>query len=127
MIRQAIMQLVEAQGFTLPIAYPNVNFDPVALNLSQWLEVEVFENEPVDRSIANDGTVTARGIVQISVCTRPGLGLVQADSVAEQIIQTFPKGTRIQGDVKVTRAPWRMSDIVTDDRAKIPVSISYSS
>lgn len=119
------MQLVSDAGFGVPISWPGVNFTPP--NTGNWVEVTLFENEPTNYGIANDDEESPRGILQVTACGRPGRGLVALNTLAEQIQAAFPKGARIEGQIRVTRQPWRLGDITEDDRVKIPVSISYSS
>lgn len=119
------MQLVSDAGFSEPISWPGVNFTPP--DSGNWIEVRLFENEPTNYGMANDATETDRGLLQLAACGRPGKGMVALDTLARSIQAAFPKGTSIEGSVRVTRQPWRLGDIVEDDRVKIPVSIYYSS
>lgn len=124
-IRAALMQLVNDAGLGVLVSWPGVNFTPP--DTGNWLEVRLFENEPTNYGMANDATETDRGILQVAAVGRPGTGIIALDTLAQSIQAAFPKGTQILGPIRVTRQPWRLGDIVEDDRVKIPVTIYYSS
>jgi hypothetical protein len=122
--RAAVFAKIAAAGFTVPVAYPGVTFTPP--DKGNWLEVALFENEPVEPGVGYVSHVFPRGILQITACGRNGKGMVGLESLANQIQTAFPRGLVLQDDVRVTRAPWRMGDITDNDKVMIPVSISYS-
>lgn len=146
-LRFAMMKAVADAAFGVPVAWPGIDFDPP--NEGAWIEATLFENDPVDLAIANNGTVLDRGILQLAACGRPGAGFMDLDDLARRIQAAFPKGTKItplprdgvvldldfttetyqvldaSKTVKVTRHPWRLGDITTDTKLLIPVSIPY--
>lgn len=121
--RTAFMQAIQAANLGYPIAWPGVNFTPPATGI--WLEVSLFENDPLQPGLANDAPISERGILQVTACNRPGTGFVTLASAASAVIAAFPKGKRIEGSVKVNRTPYRMGDITDDDKLMIPVRIEY--
>lgn len=106
----------------LPVSYPGLPFTPPASGY--WLEVQWFPNETQNYGIAFDGPSVLRGFGQVSVCTRPGTGLVKPMDLAGLVIETFDKGTRI-GDALVYRKPWASSVIQDNERLMIPVTIMW--
>jgi len=106
-----------------PIAWPGVNFTPPGSGI--WLDVTVFENDPLQDFLANDGPSLAVGLLQVMVVDRPGRGSLAADTAASAVMSALPKGTRISTSAKVNRHPYRMSDDVTDDKLTVPVTIPY--
>jgi hypothetical protein len=109
-------------AFYVPIAYPGVTFTPP--DKGHWLEVEIFENEPIEL-LANDAPVTPRGIIQITACTRNGKGMIELEKLANQVLAAFPKGTRFDGAIKAVKAPARRTSITDDDKLYMPVDIEY--
>jgi len=119
-----VLAKIESSGFTDQIAYPGIKFDPA--NLTQWIEVDILENGFDDFDTENDGQKTERGILQISAVCKPGSGIVILDALAKTIQTKFPKGTILCDKIRVTKHPYRMDVITTDDRLIMPVSINYS-
>jgi len=122
-LRTELMQQIQAAGFSIPIAWPGVNFTPPASGT--WIEVTLFENEPLQPGLASDAVVHQVGILQINVTNRPGQGFVGIEATANQVIAAFPKGTRIGVHGKVTRTPYKQSGITEGDKIMIPVRIEY--
>jgi hypothetical protein len=120
--RAAVQTKIAAAGFTVPIAYPGVTFTPP--DKGSWLEVEIFENEPVELT-ANDAPISARGIIQITACTRNGKGMIELETLANQVLAAFPKGTRFAGAIKAVKAPARRTSITDADKLYLPVDIEY--
>lgn len=122
-LRGALMQQIVDAGFTQPIAWPGVNFTPP--NSGLWLQVALFENQPLQPGLSNTAGVGLRGILQITACGRPGLGYAALDTLAESVIAAFPKGKPVLSASRVTRTPYKMGDVTTDDRLMLPVRIDY--
>lgn len=107
-----------------PIAWPHINFTPPDTGI--WLEVMVFDNDPLQDFLANDGPVLSTGFLQVTVFDRPGRGSLPADTAAQAVIAALPKGTRIGTSARVNRHPYRMSeDDTTGDKLTVPVTIPY--
>ena len=122
-IRTELMKLVQAAGFTQPIAWPGVNFTPPSSGA--WLQVSLFENEPLQPGTANTAAVGLRGTLQISACGRPGTGFAALDTLADSVIAEFAKGTPVLSASRVIRTPYKLGDITADDKLMIPVRIEY--
>lgn len=83
----------------------------------------MFPNEP--RNLTIDGDLAEQiGFFQVTVCFRPGTGIVQPMMTAEAVIATFPKGTDL-GPVKVRMRPWLAPTVTASSYLFIPVTIPY--
>lgn len=109
----------------LAVAYPGVTFDPP--DNAVWLELRLFPNETQQYGLAVDGPKAHRGFVQVSVCKRPGTGVLDLTSLAGVIVDTWlPMGT-VLGLARVYRAPW-LSAVVEDNQRGVhfvPVTVPY--
>lgn len=106
---------------SLPIAWPGIKFTPP--NNGMWFEVRHFPNEP-NHFPWGDGKQEYIGFLQVSVFTRPNLGLFGAMDEAEKIVAHFSKETAF-GPVVVSRTPYLLSPIAEDTHIQIPVTIQY--
>ena len=122
-IEEAFFSAVKDSGINLPIAYPGMNFTPPTKG--QWLEVSVFRNEPANQPLANKRGVE-QGIMQITVCGRPGSGMVPLRNTALNILAAFPKGFLFASYHRIVNNPYMLSLITESDKIMLPVSMSYS-
>lgn len=106
----------------LDVAYPGLKFDPP--DTGMWLELTWIPNEPVNYGMANEGPRLLQGLAQVSVCYRPGTGIVDGLRVAGQVITEFEKGTTFAG-VRVERRPWVANVIETPERVAHPVTVPW--
>lgn len=106
----------------MQVGYPGVGFDPPSEG--DWLEVKWFPNETQNYGLENDAPSLKQGFGQISICTRPGDGIVPSLTLAEQVIAYFPKGTVLDG-VRVYRKPWASSVLEEPDKVSIPITIMW--
>ena len=125
MIESDFFAMVAAKFPALPVAYPGVSFEPPS-GAKYWLECDVFENKPIGTGLANDSRKIPRGIVQVTVCTRPGAGVVGLREMAEKVAASFHKGTVFSGNIRTNDHPEVLRRITQDDRIMLPVSMSYS-
>lgn len=108
----------------LPIAWPGIKFEPPATGM--WLEMMYIPIEPENYSWDADGCVNARGLFQVSVFYRPGVGQIKPSAIADLIINHFHKGFFFIGNVGVNKKPWQSASVTDSDRLFIPVSIPFA-
>lgn len=107
----------------LPVSYPGVGFDPPASG--SWLEVQWFPNKPENYGLANDGPTLLQGFAQLSVCQRPGGGIVSGLELVDLVIEAFPKGTVLHGGIKIYERPG-VSQVIQDPaRLAYPVTMRW--
>lgn len=106
----------------VPVLYPGVNAVPP--DDGTWLEASYFPNETVNYGTPDNGPFLYQGILQVSVCERPGSGIVDGLSIADAVVAAFKKGTVI-GPASIQREPWVSNVLIEDDRLMFPVSIPY--
>jgi hypothetical protein len=107
----------------MPASYPGIGFDPPSAGM--WLECQWFPNETQNYGIGNEGPSLLQGFGQLSVCYRPGGGIVPGLAVADLIIAAFGKGTVLYEGIKVYRKPWTSSVIQDPERVMHPVTIPW--
>ena len=92
-----------------------------------WLQPGYFPNEPIDRIWDNDACVETRGFFQVLVYfrVRPDLGQIKPSTLADALIDHFPKGLEL-GPVRVRKRPYQSPMIVEDaSKSYIPVTVPY--
>lgn len=122
-IEEAFFESVAANFPLLDISYPAVNFTPP--NSGIWLEVTTFRNEPANQPLGNTRGVD-QGIMQITVCRRPGLGMIGLRDAANEVLAAYPKGYTFASYHRIVNNPYMLSLIVEPDKIMLPVSMSYS-
>ena len=110
-----------ALGYDL--AVPAVDFTPPAEGY--WLELNHFPNRGRDEGLAYDSSFVPEGIIQVNVFGRPGVGIIQAGNIVEQVLALFPKGETLSGSVRVIRQGYSTDRIDMEDRFMIPVVFEY--
>lgn len=111
-----------AAAVGLQCAFPGVPFEPPASGA--WLELQWFPNQTQNYGIADDGPSLLQGFGQLSVCYRPGAGIMAGTARTDQIIAAFSKGTTFAG-ARVYRKPWTNSIIQDPERVMHPVTIMW--
>ena len=109
---------------TLPIAWPNVAFNPPADG--KYLEVAYFSNRPAWEGVG--AGVLDQGLLQITVHWPRGSGIIAPSQVVETIKAHFAKGTLLTSGstvVRLNRAPWAAAPLVSDQDLAIPVTIPW--
>lgn len=109
----------------LPIAYPEIGFDPPEDEVGNplpYLDVSDFPNRPLWEGLS-DGRVD-QGWLQITVVWPKGRGLVAPKAAADEVIAHFPKGLQLSG-VKISAQPWQASPITDASECRVPVSIPW--
>jgi hypothetical protein len=93
-----------------------------------WLEAALIRNEPLQPFMAHSATVYERGIFQVGVCDRLGLGEVPSSEVADAVAAHFKAGTKLTASgitVHIDRRPTVGAAVKYDTKIKTPVSIPY--
>lgn len=106
----------------LKVSYPGVGFAPPTAGA--WLEVQWFPNQTQNYGLDDDGPSLLQGFGQVSVCYRPGGGIVSGLALARLVTAAFGKGTTF-GGVRVYRKPWVSSVIQDPERIAHPVTIMW--
>lgn len=103
------------------IAHIGVEFDPPANG--QWLEIMTFNSGSNDYAIGS--TSIERGFFRVVAGSRLGANnMLQLETLANQVADAFPKGSRF--GIAVTDARPSLSGIIiSGDRAYIPVTIRW--
>ncbi len=106
----------------LPVAYPNLNFDPPSEGM--WLDFRTFWNGNENYGMSDSGPSIERGFFRIIVNAPAGSGQSAAQAVAELIATAFPKGTTFNV-ARTDRAPEITGPIQDDPWLMIPVTIYW--
>lgn len=117
--------LLETDGPELPVAMPDIAFEPPADG--KYLRATVFYNTPAWEGLGPKAL--AQGLLQITVVWPRGVGIIEALSVAEIVKQEWPKGLTLRQNsttIKINKAPWSGSPIEDEGMTLVPVSISWS-
>lgn len=121
-ILTAALDRVDTYATALPIAWPNVNFEPPASGL--WIEAAVLPNETGEIGWGADARREYLGLIQIAIYFRPGTGIVTATEEAEAIADHFPKGLVI-GPVEIAGRGSLAPAIYEEGKGHIRVTIPY--
>ena len=123
-IQKGFGDLLIAASLGYEVAWPGVNFDPPTSGT--WLQVRFLPNSGSQPGYGVSDSVYKQGIYQVTACARPGGGAIDLTDVAREIIDSFPRGTVISNNIRVTREPYDGSLISTEDKIMIPVTIEYA-
>lgn len=111
----------------MPIALPGVVFLTPNAN-APYLVASIVPNTATLNGMAFDTTIDNRGLLQISVNWKAGVGMIAPMNVASQIVKIFKPGTRItlngvtvffEDQPRIVN-PMQVSDMVT-----IPVIMQW--
>ena len=111
----------------MPIALPGIVFQTPNAN-APYLVASIIPNTATLNGMAFDTTIDNRGLLQISVNWKAGVGMIQPMNVASQIVKLFKPGTiaALNGtrvffeDQPRIVNPMQISDMVT-----IPVIMTW--
>ena len=113
---------------TLPVAYPDVGFDPaVSATDGKYLEVAYFPN--AHRWVGLSTGALRQGLLQITVVWPRGKGHVLPLQIVNSIKTHFAAGTvMVSGTtkVKVKEEPVDASPIIEDHDTRIPITIPWT-
>lgn len=109
---------------SLPIAYPNVSGQ---LPTTDYLRVNIL---PAQTETIGVTTLSReRGIVQIDVMTRAGIGATKAGDYAAAVLSLFPRNlalTEAGEAVRFEREGWAAPALQDGTWYMVPISIPYS-
>lgn len=108
---------------TTPIAYPGVDFAPP--RSGQWFELSVFRAQPID-GVPADFSPMLQGELQVTICDRPGTGLISLVTAADSVAAALPNGTKFNDGLRTSQTPYQLSIIIESDRIALPVSVRFS-
>jgi hypothetical protein len=77
----------------LPIAWPDVPFDPPA---GPWLAVDFLPNRNISPFVGHRASVLMRGIFQVAVISPRGAGELASRRIAAAIVAHFAAGTPLR-------------------------------
>ncbi|WP_019170668.1 DUF4128 domain-containing protein [Pseudaminobacter salicylatoxidans] len=109
----------------LPVAWPDVPFTPPA---GSYIEATFMPNTNVNLFVGNDATTQHQGILQVTVVSKAGGGIVAPMEIAGQVVAHFAKGIRVSGQgvtVRVSAKPSVARPLQDADRIRVPVTILY--
>lgn len=111
-----------AAARSLPVSFPGVHFN--SPDEGTWLEATWIPNRPLNYGMSDDGPTLLQGFAQVSVCYRPGTGIVDGQQLAGEVVAAFGKGVRF-GDARVYERPAISSAIEDPERIAVPVTILW--
>lgn len=132
--RDAILAQVKATTDTIVALAPNVIFDDTSKKVPDgqnpvptWARVTIRHQTGAQSSLSGglgQRLFTRRGVVTIQLFTPAGKGLVEHDSIVEQLLNIFQGGTAGTGGVVWFRnprdleagqdGPWHQSNVLAD-------------
>jgi len=110
----------------LTVAYPGIAFTPPATGM--WIELAWIPNTADEPWLDNDAQVVERGIFQIGICDRLGVGEFPLNRAADAVIEHFRKGTKMVSGPVTVRIEQRASSepaISYDTKIMTPISVRY--
>lgn len=118
-LRKLIAQFAKAQS--LPVAWPNVQFDKTDGN---YLQFHVMPAEPVNISMGLD-MVVYRGVLQINIVGKTGKGEADLMLIAERLSNVLVNGENIGSGIYLNGEPNIFNGIQDGSTYTIPVSVPY--
>lgn len=123
-VQSAVFKRLKASPpSALPIAYPNIAGQQPT---TDYLRVNVLPAQT--ETIGLEDTALERGIVQIDVMTRAGIGAIKAGEYAAAVLALFPRNLRLTeaGEaVRFEREGWAAQALQDGSWYQVPVSIPY--
>lgn len=124
----ARLTTLEVGSPALPIAYPDVTFDPATQATSgKYLEAGFFRNAPAWEGLSEG--VLDQGLLVVSVVYPKGSGVIQINAAAQAVADHFPKGLQLRSGatgVKITREPVIASPLTEGDKTIVAVTIPWT-
>lgn len=122
--------LMATQGPALPVAMPDVAFQPPVDGQGgtlPYLRIDLFSNAPFWEGLAS-GRID-QGLLQVTVVWPEGEGIVVGRRAAADVMAHFPKGLRLFGPatrVSINKEPWAASPITEESETLTPITISWT-
>lgn len=112
----------------LQIAMPGIDFPASGQTKpDNYLSVFFMPNETTNSELGA-GQEQHRGMIQVSVFWKKGVGHIKPMEAADKIIAHFAKGTTLySGGLKIIidRKPYAASPLQETDRVQVPVTVRY--
>jgi hypothetical protein len=129
MILAALLDHLKTLAFTpaLEVAEPGRGYPEVGKQkAANYLAVFFLPNQTRQVTIGDDPQ-QKRGLLQVSVFWRAGVGLIKPLDVAGAIINHFKNQVLFANGIRITiyNEPWAAPPLQEDDRVQIPVSIPF--
>lgn len=122
------LQTLSVGSPPLPIAYPDVTFDPATeAPAGKHIEVGYFRNAPLWEGLTEG--VVDQGLLVLSVVYPKGLGIIGVNAAAQSVAAHFPKDLRLTSggtSVKLNAEPVIGSPLTEGDKTIVAVSISWT-
>ena len=133
-IMSALFERIEAAQLPWPILWPGVGGEPP--DRGAWVEIHYHPLESLDSGLGDHDDVIERGILNISIMSRPGYGMAPLQRAAEEVVKFFPKGLRLNRLVRIVAHPKTtiirptiassLTSKVGEDKMGVNVQINYS-
>lgn len=110
----------------LKVVLPRESYQPT--KDETFLDVSWLPNETVAQFVGHDTPDWYQGFLQVAVMTPENTSLVDASSVADEVISYWTKGTVIDGGgfrIKINRSPWPAPSFKDESWDRLPISIPY--
>lgn len=127
-IEAALMKRVATNPLSLPIAWPNVDFNVPASR--KYLRVQHIPNTVTRQHINSDGAHRFLGILQVSVHWPKDVGGIAPREAAGVVVAHFPCDLKLIEDgveVRIMQRPTAEDVLIGDADVQIPVMIQYES
>lgn len=112
----------------LPIAYPDVTFDPaVRAPSGKYLEASYQPNRPAWEGLS--AGKTDQGLLTILVHWPRGAGIIAPTEVVQAVMTHFAKGTILFSGttrVKLAREPWQSAPMIEATETCTPITIPWN-
>lgn len=109
----------------VPVSYPGIPFTPPS---GTYLEATIHQNTTLDHFIGDDSTSEYRGLLQVSVRTPAGAGIIAPMDLAGKVAEHFKRGTVLSKDgltVRVLKTPDIAGPLQEPDRLHVPVTVTW--
>lgn len=112
----------------LQIAMPGIDFPAAGqAKPDNYLQAAFLPNDTTNTELGA-GQEQHRGILQVSVYWKKGVGHIKPLEAANRIITHFTKGTTLHKDglkIVIDRKPSAASPLQETDRVQVPVTVRY--
>ncbi|WLS01744.1 phage tail terminator-like protein [Shinella oryzae] len=129
-ILAALLDHLGTLSFTpaLQIAMPGIDFPAAGqAKPDNYLQAAFLPNDTTNTELGA-GQEQHRGILQVSVYWKKGVGHIKPLEAANRIINHFAKGTTLHKDglkIVIDRKPYAASPLQETDRVQVPVTVRY--
>lgn len=119
---------LQAGSPALPIAYPDVAFDPASdAPAGKYVEARYFRNAPAWEGVSSG--VVDQGLLVVSVVWPKGQGVIAMNAAAQDVADHFPKGLALTSGAtraKISREPVIGSPLTEGDKTIVAVTIPWT-